>query len=74
MMDNNSLFVDFDGQEVPRERRVDLSIHEVGRGLGFSRACVEDIRKEVYATVALYDGVAMFRGIGEHTAKEYNVS
>ena len=33
-MDNNSLFVDFDGQEVPRERRVDLSIHELGGDWG----------------------------------------
>ena len=35
--------------------------------------CDADIRKDLHAEVGLYDGVAVFQGIGEHTAKEWNV-
>ena len=36
--------------------------------------CDEDLRKDLHAKVVLSDGVAMFQGIGEHMAKECNVS
>ena len=36
--------------------------------------CCADIRKDLYAKVMLFSGVAMFQGIGEQMAKECNVS
>ena len=71
-MDDNSLFVDFDGQ-VRREWTVDLP-SRVEKRLELSGPCVEAIGKDLHAGVVLHYGVAMFQGIGERTAKKCNVS
>ena len=64
-MDSKSLPVGFDGQ-VPRESTFDFPNHALGGDWGS--------RKDLYAMVVLPGGVDMFQGVGDHTAKECNVS